>query len=473
MPFRRSAALALVAGLAAVAPAQVVLNEVLENPPGAAAQSDAFAEYIELYGFPGMSLDGYAIACIKGGTDPDGDGIVNVPPEIDEAFRLDGFSIGANGFFVLYNGTAATSFIPPFLPPDANSGSFFTAHIPTSDTNGNLANDGSSTYVLVRARPLGAQFTFGSTLRKDINPDVDFDSRLDLGVEPGSLQIEPLQIIDDVAWSNEGGKEYTRSSEQEISDTPGFNPDGLNRVAYYGSNPGLGFRINSTGDTVPTRMADEEFIYGETNVGANFIEFDAVRYGAPTDPAGDGFADINAAGFEFTPGSFNDSASLNITQFRFVAGDTDFDGDADCDDLALATTFLGRSFSETADYLDPDTGLPVADPNGPGNIQAYAFQGRLANAFLAATNLVLTDGTAGANSPTVTQADLDALAALAGNCQPACLADLNGDGLADFGDVGLFVGAFASQDLLADLNGDGLLDFGDVGLFVAAFAQGC
>jgi formylglycine-generating enzyme required for sulfatase activity len=57
--------------------------------------------------------------------------------------------------------------------------------------------------------------------------------------------------------------------------------------------------------------------------------------------------------------------------------------------------------------------------------------------------------------------------------RPACPADLNGDGVLDFGDVGLFVTFFASDDLAADLNGDGLLDFGDVGLFVTAFNAGC
>jgi hypothetical protein len=55
----------------------------------------------------------------------------------------------------------------------------------------------------------------------------------------------------------------------------------------------------------------------------------------------------------------------------------------------------------------------------------------------------------------------------------ACAADLNNDGVADFGDVSLFVSAFGSGDLLADLNADGVLDFGDVSAFVSAFAAGC
>jgi agmatine/peptidylarginine deiminase len=56
---------------------------------------------------------------------------------------------------------------------------------------------------------------------------------------------------------------------------------------------------------------------------------------------------------------------------------------------------------------------------------------------------------------------------------PACPADLNGDGLADFGDVAAFVTAFNAQDGLADQNGDGVIDFGDVAAFADAFSAGC
>jgi hypothetical protein len=55
----------------------------------------------------------------------------------------------------------------------------------------------------------------------------------------------------------------------------------------------------------------------------------------------------------------------------------------------------------------------------------------------------------------------------------ACAADLNGDGVADFGDVSAFVAAFNASDQAADLNADGVLDFGDVSAFAAAFQAGC
>ena len=124
-----------------------------KTPPGSGSSNDAFLEYIELYGTPGMDLTGYCIGQFKGGEDND-DNIPEVPAEIDEAFSLDGLSIGTNGFLVIYNGTVAQSLIPIFLPNEGeHSASFFDTHIPSVDTNGNLNNDGSSTYLLIRKRP--------------------------------------------------------------------------------------------------------------------------------------------------------------------------------------------------------------------------------------------------------------------------------------------------------------------------------
>jgi hypothetical protein len=54
-----------------------------------------------------------------------------------------------------------------------------------------------------------------------------------------------------------------------------------------------------------------------------------------------------------------------------------------------------------------------------------------------------------------------------------CPADLNGDGIADFGDVSAFVNAFSTQDALADRNNDGVIDFGDVSQFLTDFTAGC
>jgi hypothetical protein len=54
-----------------------------------------------------------------------------------------------------------------------------------------------------------------------------------------------------------------------------------------------------------------------------------------------------------------------------------------------------------------------------------------------------------------------------------CLADLNGDGIADQGDIQSFITLFLVQDLAVDFNGDGIIDLGDIGAFVDLFLAGC
>lgn len=46
-------------------------------------------------------------------------------------------------------------------------------------------------------------------------------------------------------------------------------------------------------------------------------------------------------------------------------------------------------------------------------------------------------------------------------------------GIIDLADIGAFIGGFTTQSDLADLDGNGILDLGDVSLFVTAFLAGC
>ena len=106
----------------------------------------------------------------------------------------------------------------------------------------------------------------------------------------GPKFLEPYQMVDDVAWSNGGGKEYVRSSQQEISDTAAFNPDAVSRVRYFGSNPQLG-HVLVAGEMKQSRMADEEFIYGDVlDTGPQslpLVSYNAAPLcGGPTDPNG-------------------------------------------------------------------------------------------------------------------------------------------------------------------------------------------
>lgn len=473
--------LAALAGLAFSAQAQVVINEVWENPPGSGSVFDVALEYIELYGEPGTDLTGWAIALIKGGTDPDGNNIPNILPEIDEAFQLDGLTIGPSGFLVIYNNTGGFSDIPGLLPPGTPGVGYTQRHIPTTDTAGNLANDDSSTYLLVRRRPFHSivngvsVYAPGYAFRKDVNPDVNFDGKLDFGIEtpvgasPSALRVDPLQIIDEVAWSNGGGKEYVRSSQQEISETPGFNPDAVSRVEYYNENPLRGLRINSQGDVVPTRMADEEWIYGDNGPGDGSFFYDPTRSGAPTDPNGDGFQDIDITGFMMTPGTFNDTGP--VTQFRFVRGDFNFDKVVDAADGALIAAKVGEHLDITTGCVD-EQGNPVM----VGGVQAQCsvYEGRAANTLLAMMNMDKTDGPGGANAPTVTQADLDAWNAEFGaaGCSIADLAEPFG--ILDLADINAFVSGFVTNSPIADLAEPfGILDLADINAFISGFVGGC
>lgn len=533
---RHAFGLALVAGLSSVAGAQVVINELFENPPGSSTVDDAW-EFIELYGRPGMSLNGYAIALLKGGADEDGN---NIPgplpagwdagdhvPEIDEAFFLDGLTLGANGLLVLHNNTSGgTSNIPALSDPQTTVARWKLRHIPNPNdpAAGRLRNDGSSTYVLVRRRPGHSlsgtgQSVYAPVYRwwKDEDPDVNFDSVVDYGTETivpavpaeainPARMLEPYQMVDEIAWSNAGGKEYGRSSEQEISDTPGFNPDAVSRVAFYAVNPGAGTRF-ADGAPVPTRMADEEMIYGDVPflAGATALFYNSsdnpvnstafapagfTQAKGPTDPAGptyDGscdpdagacspapgpyrFRDINTRGYRLTPGRFNDVNSTSITgsnivQFRFTPGDANFDGVVDLADLRLVcdarmtNAGLGAGLDDTTPTLGAD-GVTIVD--------AYDFQGRALQSLLVMTGLSQDDGPGGVNSDRVTTSDVNALRVQLGF---GVAPDQNGDGLVNSADLAALLGSWNSDSPVADVNCDGFVNSADLALLLGSWSN--
>lgn len=57
--------------------------------------------------------------------------------------------------------------------------------------------------------------------------------------------------------------------------------------------------------------------------------------------------------------------------------------------------------------------------------------------------------------------------------EPVCIADLNGDGILDSGDIQTFIGFFLVGSITVDLNGDGILDSGDIQAFIQLFLAGC
>src|SRR5690606_27421201 len=66
--------------------------------------------------------------------------------------------------------------------------------------------------------------------------------------------------------------------------------------------------------------------------------------------------------------------------------------------------------------------------------------------------------------------DLRILAEASGG---GCVADMNGDGAADVGDLLAFLGAFRAQAPSADVDGDGSATVSDLLAFLGAFRAGC
>ncbi len=426
--------------LGGAAHGQVVINEVFENPPGSV---DEYWEYIELHGFPGASLDGYLIALLKGGADLNGDGIPDRPAEIDECFALDGFAIGTNGLFVLYNDILGFSFIPDLVAPGTTLGTFTQAHVPTVDTPGKLGNDDSSTYVLVRRRP--ADEPYGTSWRKDVDPDANWDSRVDFGppYQAWGKILEPYQMVDDIAWSHNAGKEYVRNSDDEISETPGYNPDAIVRLAYRGFNPGP-----------KPRRADEEWVHGDILSVPDML-FDETRVNGPTG------ADLT--GFGLTPGHFNEKAG--VAQSRFVAGDINFDGAANRLDHCLAVSLLDATLDDEAQFVH-DNGTKD-DPSDDFEYTGWKWQGREFNGVHALMHMDVNDGADSTNADRVTQADVAAVLAL------ICIADWNADGTVNTLDFIGFLNAYAASDPCADADGNGAVNSIDVLTFLNAFVAGC
>jgi len=465
--------------------AQVVINEIHQNPEGGGDETN---EYIELYGRPGMDLTGYAVALMSGGIDSNDNGVIDPgeqPPEIDEAYSLDGLTLGANGFLVIYND--AFSFTDLTIDPMANSVGFSAVHIPTIDTAGNLENDGSPTFVLVRRRQdhsiMGGTSVYGPNyaFRKDVRHDVNSDGEVDFGFEmnviqtPGNqepaMMVEHYQMVDDVAWSNSGGLEYTRNRENEINDTPGFNPDAVSRLRYYCNNPRRGYRtegnLGSPFDIESTNIADESFIYGEmlssvpidpnyntynTTIDADGLiqtkaptDLSALQFDGSCDPEPDDLgtggctgdadgvypmADLNVAGFALTPGTFNDLPASSIAQFRFMTGDFNVDGFVNHIDERLILDRMGRNLNDTTPAMVEGTTFTYDqyDQQGP------EFQKVL---MMAEMDMV--------ESETVTTDDLLAFQALCSVCGVASNAEIriteyiytgNGDEFIEFTNVG-------------------------------------
>lgn len=303
------------------APAAIVINEVFMNPPGS---FDSTREFIELYGTPGMKLDGYAIAVVNGALTrfyPLG----SIPPEpvaqeIDEFFSLDGLQLGRNGLLVIGVGVAANY---PTLLPDTNFQRWNTLWNGLLDSPGQLQNDGANTFFLIRNRPGATQADpanpLGLRWGKDITHDAELltpvvdpqdgltydqfgDGSLDRGLPNNyggnTLDMrgastptdatDDLEIVDEVSYEQDRGWEYDVDGRlvdvgsasdglpqrrvHALDDPQGFNPDAISRVDYRckgaGWTPVAGASGQSPGGNNWQDTATEQWIRGETLNGS-------------------------------------------------------------------------------------------------------------------------------------------------------------------------------------------------------------
>jgi alpha-amylase len=115
---------------------------------------------------------------------------------------------------------------------------------------------------------------------------------------------------------------------------------------------------------------------------------------------------------------------------------------------------------------------PEADPvtlinNGDGlsRYDRFEWRGNAADPLLPGTNRVTIVATEQSGNARVLEGTLFLGA--------DCPADVNGDGVVDNGDIGVFISLFLSGDPAADFTGDSVIDNGDIGAFITAFLAGC
>lgn len=249
--------LAALAGTAFGQQSTLKLNEILVNAEG---EPDEECQYIELFGCPNTSLEDLAIIVIDS-YDDDG----TLVTEIDECwyFSSSKYKTDQYGYFVLWNSGSnsqtpstarASSQIYAELPEDLSQinedNSTFNSANPrweacfeevrnTDGENcGNIKNNGSKTFLLVDLS-LSTNVSLAE-IRKDVACDTNSDSELD-----GDLQ--NLYVIDQFAWSHDGGKEYTTNEADEWDFAAGWNPEGASRVD-----------TTSTGYDQGTRFIEDE-----------------------------------------------------------------------------------------------------------------------------------------------------------------------------------------------------------------------
>jgi hypothetical protein len=195
---------------------------------------------------------------------------------------------------------------------------------------------------------------------------------------------------------------------------------------------------------------------------------------------------VNVAGFEITPGDFNDhptDTSGKLTQFRFwfssgpahapviQFGDFDMNGVVDSTDLSMIMARLGDSLDATSPAIF-DNNTPDV-PEDDVAYDEYLYQGLTFQQHLMMMCMDETDGPGGTNADFVTEADIAALEAL---LPIDCPGDADGSGTVDFGDLNIVLTGWQSTvtpGTGGDLDGDGDVDFDDLNIILSNWNIDC
>ena len=293
------------------ASAQVVINEILFNPPGV----DAPNQYIELRGPPNQLLaNGTYFVAVEGDTNGN-------PGTVQNVFDLSGKQIGGNGFLAILEKTNsysvnsnATLLINTGKGPGFGSGSSSSINHRGEGNQGGQTEleHGSATYFLIQsatAPPIGA----------DIDPNDD-------GVPDGPVY-STWTILDSVGILDDGGLgdvaygaiNFRRNAAATAFGnivSVGFNPDYVGRTgnttgssasdwvassSLGGSAPN--WTLGSSANTVPSSLAGATLNHiGGPNFGApSYAGVVAVQSGGSTDVLEGSGTDSYLLGLNTTP----------------------------------------------------------------------------------------------------------------------------------------------------------------------------
>jgi Protein of unknown function (DUF3616) len=259
--------------------AELVINEILLNPPGSI---DVPNEYIELRGTPNMIIpQGTYLVCVEGDTNSN-------PGTIQNVFDLSGRAVGGNGFLVLLQKTNAYSVHTNCLAlantdTGAGFGSGSTSSINHKGEAGQVdLENGSETFLLIQSvnsPPIGA--------------DIDSDNN---GIPDGPVYaswtiLDSVGILDndglgDIAY---GAINFRRNPAALASGnvvSVSFTPSYIGRTGNTtGSSAAAWVASDSLGGTVPNWTLGPSTSTVPSNYGGMALNhIGAPNFGAPAIP---------------------------------------------------------------------------------------------------------------------------------------------------------------------------------------------